>query len=128
MTRRNGVAIVLLLTLSTAWGCGGSDSTPAQTIPVKGKVTYKGQPVTSGRVVFEPEGRGREAHGEIMPDGTYELTSFNQGDGVPTGDYRVSVKGRTKSAKLPLKFGSLEASKIARQVAADKSDYPIELN
>ena len=48
-------------------------------IPVKGKVTYKGQPLTKGTVRFEPDGYGRMATGKIQPDGTYVLSHVEGG-------------------------------------------------
>src|SRR5271166_311102 len=41
------VALAALL-VGPCWGCGSSSGTLAPLIAVKGKVTYKGQPVTKG--------------------------------------------------------------------------------
>ena len=74
------------------WGCGSDPSHyVGQTVPVKGKVTYKGKPLTEGQIIFEPDAGGREAHGSIQPDGTFELTTFTKGDGAVTGTHRVAV-------------------------------------
>ena len=66
-------------------------------IPVKGKVTYKGQPVTKGVVQFEPDGYGRPARGQLQSDGTFELTTFKPGDGVVAGEHRISISELDKS-------------------------------
>ena len=43
--------------LVPAWGCSvGSGQNVPGLLPVKGKVTYKGRPVTKGMIRFEPEG------------------------------------------------------------------------
>ena len=63
---------------------------------VHGKVTYQGKPLDAGRVVFTPAaGKGGEsgqsASGEIDSDGTYEMTTFNTGDGAILGQHIVTV-------------------------------------
>ncbi len=67
--------------LSAALVLLGCDSTPSyEHATVHGKVTYKGAPLTFGRVLFIPveqpkEGLPQPASGEIQPDGTYVLQS-----------------------------------------------------
>ena len=79
MRKAAGLAALVLVPF---FGCG-SDMSPGDgmTVPVKGKVTYKGEPLSQGEVVFEPDG-GREAYGWVQLDGTFELTTFKQGDGA----------------------------------------------
>jgi len=77
---------MLCLTLSVGVvGCGGGAA------PVKGKVTYKGEPVKGGSLVFSPlaEG-GKAASGDVKEDGTYTLTTNKPGDGAKPGHYRVT--------------------------------------
>ncbi len=71
-------------------GCG-SDY-PA-TVPVSGRVTLGGQPVSEGSVMFYPES-GRPAMGNIKPDGTYTLTTFEALDGALPGKHRVTIKAK----------------------------------
>ena len=61
-----------------AAGCGGPDA-------VSGKVTVRGQPVTSGMVTFVGADN-KEAVGTITADGTYRITA------PPRGAVRVTVK------------------------------------
>lgn len=71
-------------------GCGtGSDLDLA---PVSGTVTYRGQPLTHGQVVFLPQGdtKGPQAVGEIGPDGKYEMTTANT-PGAAVGAHKVTV-------------------------------------
>jgi len=67
-----------LLLLGAHSGCGGSGPLPTL-VPVKGKITYKGQPLTKGIIRFEPDGYGQMATGELQADGTFELTTSNKG-------------------------------------------------
>jgi hypothetical protein len=53
---------------------------------VKGKITFKGQPVTEGSVTFTNPTEGGTAGADIKPDGTYVV----QGD-VAVGEYLVMI-------------------------------------
>ena len=122
--------VIATAALSPCWGCGGSAARTMTTLPVKGKVTYKGQPLVRGTVLFEPDGAGREARGEIKTDGTFVLSTHKEGDGAVPGNHRVSITGGTgkaSSAKIPGKYGSLGSSKLEIEVTAEKTDYPFDL-
>jgi hypothetical protein len=98
-----GITAILLLVTS---GCGGS-SGEFQLAPVKGKVIYNGQPVTSGSIHFRPiavqgakEGmQGKPASGQVQSDGTFVLTTFRQGDGAIVGKHEVSYIPATGGAE-----------------------------
>jgi len=81
------LAAALAVIVST--GCG---SDAPKSVPVTGKVTYNGQPVTSGTVMLVPQDSGYGATGQIQPDGTFVLTSFKQGDGAAPGNYTVTIQ------------------------------------
>jgi hypothetical protein len=72
-------------------GCGGK---PGDLVPVSGHITWEGQPVTTGNVTFAPDppaAGARPSTGQIQADGSYEMSTFTQGDGVPPGKYRVAI-------------------------------------
>ena len=96
------------------------------TVPVKGKVTYKGKPLTQGEIVFEPESAGREAHGGIQSDGTFELTTYKQGDGAVPGTHRVAVTGTSKKDAVPTKYKNVSSSKTQVEVAEGKTGYTVD--
>ena len=81
-----------MLALFVASG-GCNRATGIVTIPIRGEVLYKGQPLATGLVVYLPNGSGdaRQASGKIESDGTFVLTTFKGGDGVVPGDYRIVV-------------------------------------
>ena len=130
---RVGVAAstsLVLVVLLGLGGCGGnSASLSVSTAPVKGKVTYKGIPLTRGSISFEPESGGREANGNIQPDGTFALTTYKEGDGAVIGTNRIAISSTSRVGKsaVPVKFRNYSSSKIEVEVAADKTDYLIEL-
>jgi hypothetical protein len=123
-----GPLVLTVLALSLCWGCGSSEGPyVGTTVPVKGKITYKGKPLTQGQITLEPESAGREAHGSIQPDGSFELSTYKQGDGAVPGTHRVSVTGTSKKDKLPAKYQSLGSSKTEIEVAEGKTEYTIDL-
>jgi hypothetical protein len=120
------LATVLLIACA---GCGAPADVNSHLIPVKGKVTYKGKALTNGSVSFEPDA-GRQAHAEIQPDGTFELSTFKAGDGAVAGTHRVSMNGSTGKGSvnaLPAKYKFPSSSKLETEVSADKTDYSFDL-
>ena len=89
-----GVGLAMVTALG---GCGEKETwaplVTAEAYPVKGRVLLPGgRPLTSGRVEFFPvKEPGLLAHGEIKPDGTFELETRQQGDGAIPGDYKVRI-------------------------------------
>jgi hypothetical protein len=79
------VAVAALVPLA----CGPTGPGMAQ---VSGKVTYAGKPVPKGVITFVPVAPdGRNATGQIQPDGSYQLQTENPGDGALLGEYKVTV-------------------------------------
>jgi hypothetical protein len=129
--RERWVAAILAASLAlSCWGCGtGGASTPSL-IPVKGKVSYKGQPVTKGTIRFEPDGYGRMATGQLKADGTFELTTLKAGDGVVAGEHRVSIDGFDKALardRTLKKYASPNTSKLTADVSAEKTEFNFDL-
>lgn len=69
-------------------GCGSHRPT---VMPVSGHVYLDGQPVTTGRIDFVPV-TGPAATARIQPDGSYQLTTFDDGDGAVAGLHSVRVR------------------------------------
>lgn len=84
--------IVAAFLVLGAGGCG--DSTTTRMAPVHGKVFYKGQPLTTGTIVFAPNPlrgtNGPLATADIQPDGSYVLHS-GETFGAVVGWHRVTV-------------------------------------
>jgi hypothetical protein len=88
-------------------GCGSSGDLPVY--PVKGTITFEGQPMKGGgSISFVPTGgqAGAQAGGEIKEDGTYELTTYEPGDGSIPGDFRVVITQVTVKEPTPSPDGS----------------------
>jgi hypothetical protein len=88
-------------------GCGSSGN--LSVYPVKGKITFEGQPMKGGgAITFVPTGgqAGAQGGGEIKEDGTYELTTYEPGDGSIVGDFRVVITQVTVKEPTPAPDGS----------------------
>jgi hypothetical protein len=104
------VAIVALL--GVAAGCGKK---AGEFVPVSGKVTLDGKPLTVGAISFRPDAaRGNASmhipSGDIDPQGNYKLVTVGK-DGAPLGWYKVlvfadanSLDGSNRASPLPPKW------------------------
>lgn len=87
-------------------GCSGGSDRPA-VAQVRGVVTCKGQPVPEASVKFIPQeksdatGGGRAASGETAADGTFVLSTFEEGDGAVPGKHTVLVAEIDPAKPLP---------------------------
>jgi hypothetical protein len=83
------VPMLCLLLCLAVTGCGSSGS-------VSGKVSYKGEPLGGGVVVFTSTEGKSSASAQIGPDGQYSI------DKIPAGPVKISVETNSaKPAKAP---------------------------
>jgi hypothetical protein len=90
VTRPCAQCLSVLLLIPAMSGCGDA----VRVFPVSGKVTFEGKPLRGGgSIAFMPltNQAGKAAGGEIAEDGTYRLTTYKQGDGSMTGEFRVVI-------------------------------------
>jgi hypothetical protein len=82
---------LVALTLLALVGCGGNTGT------VTGKVSYKGQPVPGGNVVFTNADQSKTERAPIQSDGTYTSSQ------IPVGEMLVGVEPPPQGprAKMP---------------------------
>ncbi|RCS47752.1 hypothetical protein DTL42_14645 [Bremerella cremea] len=123
---------LLVLLLIAAVGCGSAGPEMGD---VKGTVTYKGKPLTTGTITFVPETDGLpNAFAEIQTDGTYVAQTRDFGNGVPVGKHRVmiiAVKDHGPEAPveaiLPVKYSSDSQSGLKAEVSAGENiiDFPL---
>ena len=113
---------LVLISLAAMLGCE-SGATPvalnASVVPVKGKISHRGKPVTKGQIVLEPTDGGRDAKGEIQPDGTFVLSTFGDDDGALIGVHHVAITGADRA--LPTR----KDPHIT--ITQGKNDYAIDL-
>lgn len=111
---RAGFLFALLV--SSLAGCGGG-SRP-DPVPAGGKVAYRKSTIPAGAlVVFHPadpateKAIGGKPFAKVKDDGTFELTTYAEGDGAPPGDYGVTIDWRPagKAGKFALGDGGADA-------------------
>lgn len=112
---------------------------PETLVPVRGKVTVKGKPLSQGTIVFRPDrDRGNtskhEPRATISPEGTYELESGDE-LGAPPGWYRVTVNAMKMegSTKPPVwlvaqKYSDVKTSGLAAEVKTDASGTSVDFD
>jgi hypothetical protein len=83
------IRICLAVLVAAASGCG-KPAYQIETAPVRGMVTLDGRPLPSGYVVV-PTTRGRMASGKIKPDGSFVLSTYEEGDGAQVGTHPLIV-------------------------------------
>src|SRR5689334_20558006 len=87
----SSIALIAL----TLVGCGGTGPELAK---VRGRVEFDGKSLPkfeNAAVVFTPPG-GRLAKGVIETDGTFELSTYQSGDGAAVGNAKVTVTAAVK--------------------------------
>jgi len=113
-------------------GCGKHEG--FTTTPVQGTVTCNGTPLTGGTIVFSPivtksANPGQPAASAIGPDGTFNLTTYQDGDGAIVGTHSVSIlpPPATDDSKQP-KFPCVDASVEVEVKAGHNESMKIELS
>jgi hypothetical protein len=124
----------LAFVLAATAGCGSGN-----TSPVRGKVVFKdGTPLTGGLVVFRPVDQKVQvtARGDIHPDGTFVLGTYQEADGAIPGKYQAAItppprrKVREKAVEGPIihpRFENYDTSGLEFEVKRGKNDFKIEV-
>ncbi len=100
------------MALLTALALAGCGSTGEGMEAVSGTVTYKGKPVTTGMISFQPvDPKGRVATSAIGPDGSYTLQTENPSDGALPGQYTVVISAIQTDEGPPPDFINPKAPK-----------------
>lgn len=110
-------ALVLVIVVMSIAGCGGGDKKPTnrpKTVPVTGTVTHKGSPVAGAKVSFVPvSSTDVGAIGLTKDDGTFELMTFEAGDGAIPTQFKVTV------SKTVVEGGELSESSLNTSKAGE---------
>lgn len=100
---RCGGKLFVCLLSALAVGCGGPRG--PKTYDVSGNVTFDGQPIKKGYIIFQPtSAEDRAAGGEIV-DGRYNLKA-------QPGEKKVEIRGSRPSGKKGTKDDDLEENYI----------------
>ena len=130
---KNKMLLVSLLSLLALTGC-------SDMVKLKGKVVYSddGSPLTTGMVCFETD--TYNARGELSSDGTFEMGSYKDNDGLPPGTYRVFISNALKvigtdarglnvyESLIDEKFTSGSTSGITVEVTPSTKEFNFEVD
>jgi hypothetical protein len=100
-------------------GCGSRYTTAE----ISGKVEFDGRPmVGGGQIMFVPlrEEDGKASVGEIRPDGTFSLTTYQKGDGAVLGEHRVEVWQETIVSYAQYKYERSDKGEKQILIAPEK--------
>jgi hypothetical protein len=142
ISRLSAAAAICLLA-----GCGSTDGR-SHVAPVKGKVTFKGEPLRTGSIIFVPDAGGKTAVADISREGEYVLGSYDATDGAIPGKHRIMIialtapggtglpedtqrlKGGAQSPVniLPEKFSDDKKSMLVAEVKDGDNTIDIVLN
>ena len=115
------LSLLLAVLAFTFTGCGYRR--PAR-VKTTGTVTLDGEPVANAALMFIPDS-GRPASGNTNTNGEFQVSSFGGNDGLPAGNYRVTV------TKLVLKdkFQEIYDRQVERAKAeAEPGEEPEEVD
>jgi hypothetical protein len=130
--------LALIVGLFAAEGCGRSGPPRAATYPTKGSVSYQGRPIGGAFIALHPKNESQPdvpaSTAIVQPDGTFAVTTYNSGDGVPEGEYIATFQWR-KAVKsggdylpgpnlLPAKYSRPETSDVLVRIAAGQNELP----
>ena len=136
---RANTALVATLLIATAAlaGCGQQGPPRVPVFKTTGKVLFQNQPPAGALVVLHPRGATPDAPrptAQVKPDGTFEATTFDSGDGAPQGEYVVTVQWfpvRKVAGDfvpgpnvLPKKYSTPESSNLIVRVAEGENSLP----
>jgi 3',5'-cyclic AMP phosphodiesterase CpdA len=100
------------------------------TVPVKGTVFLDGCPVPDARIAFfdmtDPKKPARRADAIADVDATFVMSSYTAFDGVPPGDYVVTVTAAGLN-QVPARYGKPETSDLKLTVKKGANEFTLEL-
>jgi hypothetical protein len=106
-------------------GCGGESR--VSVIPVKGELTFDGKPYGPANLVLTPtsETAKQSASGSADAQGKIVFQTFSPADGLPAGEYRVSVVPSMGNSPLPAVYFD---EKSPLKVKVDSQSATIKLD
>jgi len=120
---------------------GVSTATRKPTRPVRGQLFFEGVPAAGAYVVFQQiESKAKRplrAEGRVEADGSFTLSTYRANDGVPEGDYAVTVvwrkpfvdaAGKPGANVLPPRYAKAETSGLKASIKPGPNDVVLELH
>lgn len=131
-------AILGLLVLALGVGCSRSRQPWEVAYPASGSLTLAGKPIAGAQITLVPQ--DSKFPESIRPtavtraDGRFDLSTFQDGDGAPRGEYKVSViwhplvqseAGAVRGANaLPARYATPDSSGLTVSISDSKTTLP----
>jgi hypothetical protein len=124
--RSRTFVLTLVTVLSLLIGCGPRQP---RTYSVEGRVAFaNGEVVKLGTVEFRETATGTVARGKIEPDGSFQLTTYRNGDGAIEGTHQAIVQQLIISEDLSFRDHD-HGRRVPRKYASYKtSDLQVKIN
>jgi hypothetical protein len=140
-------AIFVGLIWALAAGCGGGDSDRIALHPAAGVIRFKGEPLAGAILTFHAVNKPAPSDETPVPvpaatsqdDGTFVVSTYELGDGLPEGQYQITVscedrsKGKPKDDDYPElladRYHNPVTSGLIVKIAPGENELePLELN
>jgi hypothetical protein len=133
LCQRSWIFPLASLLLAGIVGCGGKDL-----YAVKGKVVYKdganASALAGGLVTFQPADPDMpnkvSSRGQIQKDGSFQMSTYQEGDGVHPGSYRIvvappNVAKKNRDELLDQRYRDFATSGLEIRVTQAVDDYEV---
>lgn len=135
LVHRCWLSVAICVSTGLIAGCGSSTSKPSGS--VSGRVTFQGQPVTSGVVNLMSKTLGAGASAPLGEDGKYRLN-----DPLEVGDYKVMItppppapprpedgppKPRPTASDIPNKYRTEATTDLTATVKAGSNTFDFDM-
>jgi hypothetical protein len=113
----------------------GCNRSKPELIPVRGNVLFQGKPIPRAEIVLHPqfEGPGWMPVATVAEDGSFAVSTKQDGDGALPGKYKVTLSWHPRARDdnpgpnlLPARYADVSTSDLELQVGA-ATDEPITL-
>lgn len=114
---------VLAAALLCVVGCGTSASTNPTNVATTGRATFDKKPAAGALLLFHPAGeasRSLPSRAAVGPDGQFRASAGAEDDGLPEGEYVVTVEwragadenGAERPSVVPVRYTRRESSPL----------------
>lgn len=136
--RRHGVVLWSVAMAAVVFvGCGEAKPARTPVFPIRGTITFKGQPMPGALVALHPKAPAAgtpSPRANVTKDGAFEVSTYDGGDGAPVGDYTLTVLWykQIKSGPdvvsgpnvIPQKYAKAETSDLTISVKEGVNELP----
>jgi hypothetical protein len=127
------VMVIVVASLSST-GCNQRESWQAVTYPASGTFMVNGQPAEGAVVMLEPttgfvDRRQSRPWASVTSSGQFKLTTYENGDGAPEGEYKILLVWPTHGTleqkdRLNGKYGMPENPYAVVTIKPGKNELP----